>query len=140
MKKFLSISFSFLILLSVMHITIARHYCGSEIATSEKISVSGELATCGMEDPNDQGVLPGVYFKAHCCDNEVSTLVVDNNYAPSFSIFKAFPQPVLQVYHNVEVLNLQQIVVLNLYNTNVFPPGNYLASAVSLPDICVFRI
>jgi len=140
MRKILSILFASLILISGLHISIAKHYCSGESSAFEKISVTGEFATCGMEDPNDQGVLPGVYFKAHCCDNEVSTLVVDNNYAPSFSIFKAFPLPVLQVYHNVEVLNLQQIVILSLYNTNVLPPGNYLASSVSLPDICEFRI
>ncbi len=140
MRKILSILFASLILISGLHISIAKHYCSGESSAFEKISVTGELATCGMEDPKDQEVIPGVYFKAHCCDNEVSTLVVDNNYAPSFSIFKVFPQPVLQVCHNIEVFNLQQIVVFSLYNTNVLPPGDYLASAVSLPDICVFRI
>jgi hypothetical protein len=140
MRKILSILFASLILISGLHISIAKHYCSGESSAFEKISVTGELATCGMESPNDQGVLPGVHFKAHCCENEVSTLIVDNNYAPSFSIFKVFPQPVMQVCHIIEVFNLQQIVVLSLYNTNVLPPGNYLASAVSLPDICVFRI
>lgn len=132
--------FASLILVSGLHISIAKHYCSGESSAFEKISVTGELATCGMENPKDEKPLQGVNFKAHCCDNEVSTLIIDNNYAPSFSIFKAFPQPVLQVCHNIEVFNLQQIVVLSLYNTNVLPPGNYLASAVSLPDICVFRI
>lgn len=132
--------FASLILVSGLHISIAKHYCSGESSAFEKISVTGELATCGMENPKDEAPLQGVNFNAHCCDNEVSTFVVDNNYAPSFSIFKAFPQPVLQVCHNIEVFNLQQIVVLSLYNTNVLPPGNYLASAVSLPDICVFRI
>ncbi|MCX6220088.1 MAG: hypothetical protein NTZ69_03785 [Bacteroidia bacterium] len=140
MRKILSILFASLILISGLHISIAKHYCSGESAAFEKISVTGELATCGMEDPKDEKPLQGVNFKAHCCDNEVSTFVVDNNYAPSFSIFKVFPQPVLQVCRNIEVFNLQQIVVLSLYNTNVLPPGNYLASAVSLPDICVFRI
>jgi len=140
MRKILSILFASLILVSGLHISIAKHYCSGESSAFEKISVTGELATCGMEDPKDLAPLQGVNFKAHCCDNEISTLIVDNNYAPSFSIFKAFPQPVLQVYNNIEILNLQQIVSIDLYNTNVLPPGNYLASAVSLPDICVFRI
>jgi len=140
MRKILSILFASLILVSGLHISIAKHYCSGDSSAFEKISVTGELATCGMENPKDEKSLQGVNFKAHCCDNEITTLVVDNNYAPSCSIFKAFPQPVLQVYNSIEVLNLQQIVVLNLYNTNVLPPGNYLASAVSLPDICVFRI
>ncbi len=141
MRNILSILFASLILISGLHISIAKHFCSGESSSFEKISVTGEFATCGMEDPKGEEPLQGVNFKAHCCDNEVSTMVVDNNYAPSFSIFKAFPQPVLQVYNNnIEVLNLQQIVLIDLYNTNVLPPGNYLASAVSLPDICVFRI
>ena len=140
MRKILSILFASLILISGLHISIAKHYCSGESSAFEKISVTGELATCGMEDSNNQAVLPGEYVKALCCDNEVSTLVVDSNYSPSFSIFKVFPQPVLQVYHNTGIFNLQQVIVLSLYNTNVLPPGNYLASAVSLPDICVFRI
>jgi hypothetical protein len=140
MRKILSILFASLILISGLHISIAKHYCSGESSAFGKISVTGELATCGMENPKDEQPLQGVNFKAHCCDNEVSTLVVDNNYAPSFSIFKAFPQPFLQVCHIIEVFNLQQIVVLSLYNTHVLPPGNYLASDVSLPDICVFRI
>src|ERR1035437_9529583 len=94
MKKFLSISFSFLILLSVMHITIARHYCGSEIATSEKVSVSGELASCGMEGSDNSNLLPGKHFNTHCCDDEVLVLAVDNNYTPSFSEFKVFSQQI----------------------------------------------
>jgi len=140
MRKILSILFASLILISGLHISIAKHYCSGESSAFEKISVTGELATCGMEDPKGEVPLQGVNFKAHCCDNEISTLIVDSNYAPSFSIFKVFPQPVMQVYHNVEVLNLQQFFTLSLYNTNVLPPGNYLASSVSLPDICVFRI
>jgi hypothetical protein len=140
MKKFLSISFSFLILLSVMHITIATHYCGSEIATSEKISVSGELATCGMESMDDNSTLPGDYFRTHCCDDKVSVLAVDNNYAPSSFEFKAFPQHILQVFIIPADFQFQSLVVSNLLNTNVHPPGNYLVSDVSLPDICVFRI
>ena len=140
MRKILSILFASLILISGLHISIAKHYCSGESSAFKKISVTGELATCGMEDPNGEVPLQGVNFKAHCCDNEVSTLIVDNNYAPSLSLFKVFAQPVLQVYHNIEVFNLQQIVVSSLYNTNVLPPGDYLASEVSLPDICVFRI
>jgi hypothetical protein len=123
-----------------MHITIARHYCGSEIATSEKISFSGELASCGMEDAGDNSSLSGNYFKTHCCDDKVSVLAVENNYAPSFFEFKAFSQSVLQVFYIPESYNYQPLFVSNLLNTNVHPPGDYLVSDVNLPDICVFRI
>lgn len=140
MKKILSILFASLILVSGLHISVARHYCGGEGEAFEKISLTGELASCGMEDSQDNSNLPGVYFKTHCCDDEVSILATDNNYSPSFSEFKVFPQPVSQVYIIPVGYHFQPVLVFNRFNTFVFPPGNYLASSVSLPDICVFRI
>jgi len=140
MKKFLSISFSFLILLSGLHITIATHYCGSEGATSEKVSVTGELASCGMEGPEETCPLPGKHLGTHCCDDKVSVLAVDNNYAPSVSDFKAFSQHILQVFNIPASLQISSLTAVNLISTSVSPPGYYLVSAVSLPDICVFRI
>ena len=66
--------------------------------------------------------------------------MVDSNYAPSFSNFKAFSQSALQVVNIPASFNIQPLLVSNLLNTNVHPPGNYLVTDVSLPDICVFRI
>ena len=139
MKKFLSISFSFLILLSVMHFTISTHYCGGEIAGS-KVSVLGELASCGMEGSDDSIPLPGKHFKIHCCNDEVSVLEVDNNYAPSSFEFKAFSQPVLPLFYFPASVQINSFSALNLICTNVSPPGIFMVSDVSLPKICVFRI
>ncbi len=141
MKKILSILFALLILLSGTHFTISKHYCGSEVATSEKVSVSGELASCGMEDPHDNNTLPGMHFRTHCCDNEVSVLAVDKNYAPSLTVFKAFSQPVLlQIFDIPASFSIHPLYAVNHNGTNVRPPGYFLVSDVSLPDICVFRI
>ena len=139
MKKFLSISFSLLILLSGMHFTVSTHFCGGKIAAS-KVSFSGELASCGMEKAVDQCLSSGSHLSTNCCHNKISAFVVDSNYAPSFSDFKAFSQSVLQVFYIPARFNIQPLLVSNLLNTNVHPPGNYLVSDVSLPDICVFRI
>ena len=139
MKKFLSISFSLLILLSGMHFTVSTHYCGGKIAAS-KVSFSGEVASCGMEKTVDQCLSSGSHLSTNCCHNKISAFVVDSNYAPSFSEFNAFSQPVLQIFNIPASFNVQLLSVLNLLNTNVHPPGNYLVSGVSLPDICVFRI
>ena len=139
MKKFLSISFSFLILLSVMHITIATHYCGG-VKASSKVSFSGELATCGMEGPVDQCQLPGKHITSHCCTDKISVFTVENNYTPSSSEFKVASQNFLQAFDIPASFKIQPLFVSNLLNTNVHPPGNYLVSDVSLPDICVFRI
>jgi hypothetical protein len=139
-KKLLSISFAFLIALSVMHITIATHHCGRDNATTEKVSIIGELASCGMEDTDDQCSLPGKYFRTHCCDDKVSVLAVDNNYSPSFSEFKAFSQHILQIFDSSESFQYHSLTVADHISTSVSPPGIFLVSAVSLPDICVFLI
>lgn len=139
-KKLLSISFAFLIALSVMHITIATHHCGSGNTTTEKVSIDGELASCGMEGPDNQCPLPGKRFSTHCCDDNVSVLAVDNNYAPSFSEFKAYSLHILQVFDISESFQFYSLTAVNLISTSVSPPGIFLVSSVSLPDICVFRI
>jgi hypothetical protein len=140
MKKFLSISFSFLILLSVMHITVATHHCDGSDATFEKLSVTGKLASCGMENTKVTSSESGKYFSTHCCDDNVVVLAVDNNYSPSSYDFKVFPQSVLQIFDITASVGVQSFSVSNLLNTNFRPPGCYQVSAVSLPGICVFRI
>jgi len=123
-----------------MHITIATHHCGIGNSTTEKVSIDGELASCGMEGPEDQCSLPGTHFSKHCCDDNVSVLAVDNNYSPSFSEFKAFSLHILQVFDIPASLKIHSLIAINLFSTSVSPPGYFIVSAVSLPDICVFRI
>ena len=141
MKKFLSISFSLLILVSGLQLTVSTHYCGGEIAAS-KLSVSGELASCGMEAPvpDKQCTSTGTHLESNCCNTKVSVFAIDNNYPPSVSDYKSFSQIVLQVFDIPVSYQVQSFSVLSLYSTNVSPPGNFMVSAVSLPDICVFRI
>ncbi len=139
MKKFLSISFSILILFAGMQLTISTHYCGGKIAAS-KVSVSGDLASCGMEAPAKQCPYTGSHLGSNCCNTKVSVFAIDNNYPPSFSEFKQFSQHIVQVFIIPESFQLHSISALNLFCTNSSPPGSFQVSAVSLPDICVFRI
>jgi hypothetical protein len=139
MKKFLSISFAMLILLSGMHFTIATHYCGGRNAFT-KLSVSGELASCGMEGSAGECSLPVKLSGAHCCKDKVAAFVVDTNYAPAYSQFKVLPQPVLQVFELPFLLSYNPPFFQNLSFTYVRPPGHFSVSDVSLPLICVFRI
>lgn len=97
MKKLLSISIAFIMLLSGLQLTVSRHYCGGELADS-KVSVWGHVASCGMETATDDCTQPGNHVKSSCCNNKVSVYEVDHNYSPSFTEFKAFAQTVLQVF------------------------------------------
>jgi hypothetical protein len=139
MKKLFSISIALLMLLSGMQLTISRHYCGGELADS-KVSVIGQIASCGMETATNDCTQTGNHLKSNCCNNKVSVYTVDHNYSPSFTEFKAFSQSVLQVYLVPENNLFHSLTSFLQTSTDASPPGNFLATAVSLPKICVFRI
>jgi hypothetical protein len=139
MKKLFSISIALLMLLSGMQLTISQHYCGGELADSN-VSVLGQIASCGMEGETDECTQPGNHVESSCCNDQVSVYAVDHNYSPSFTEFKAFSQTILQVYFIPENTTFYSQTSLLLTNNGESPPGIYLASAVSLPKICVFRI
>jgi hypothetical protein len=139
MKKILSISVALLMLLSGMQLTISRHYCGGELADS-KVSLTGHIASCGMEGETDDCAQPGNHVESSCCNNKVSFYAVDHNFSPSFSEFKTFEQPVLQVFILPEIQNFIAINAYNRIYTDVSPPPNWLVSDVNLSDIGVFRI
>ena len=138
MKKLFAISFALLILLSGMHISIAVHFCGERISAT-KLSVSGELATCGMEGSRHECSRTVKLTCTHCCKDKLAAFVVERNYTQSFSEFKAISQNLLQVFILPSFLTNHSQTPINLFCANVSPPGHLLVSDVSLPDICVFR-
>lgn len=140
-KKILSILIAFLILLSLMQFTIATHYCGGDGETFVKFSITGELASCGMESCDDKYSAQEKYFEKTCCNDNISVLAVYNNFAPLFTNFTVFALHVLKIYIipvNIEIHSL--IAIVNSSSADVSPPGNFLVRAVSLPIICVFLI
>jgi len=139
MKKILSISVALLMLLSGLQLTVSRHYCGGELADT-KASFIGHIASCGMEGETDDCAQPGNHVESSCCNNQVSVYAVDHNFAPSFTSFKSFEQPVLQVFILPEIQNFNAYPTYNNFYTDVSPPINPLVSDVNLSDIGVFRI
>jgi hypothetical protein len=139
MKKLFSIVFAALILLSGMHLTLATHLCGGEVS-AVKLSFTHEKAGCGMcaeeaATPTDKSV-----GNEGCCKDEMSFYAVDNNYSPSILQINHTANQLLQVFDIPKTIGIQLNHTNSATNANVQPPGNYIASAVSLPDICVFRI
>jgi len=121
-----------------MHLTVATHYCGGTFAAS-KISVSGKLASCGMEGTEDTCPLPGDHLKSHCCDDEVTVYAIDGNYTPSFQDITVNTLSVMQSFTLPVNLTFHSIISKRTLFANYHPPDNLLSSAVSLADICVFR-
>ena len=139
MKKLFSIVFAGMILLSGMHLSIASHLCGGELA-AVKWSVLDEKAGCGMESIKPVNSTQKSFEAESCCKDEISYYSVDNNYNPSFVQTTVPEHHLLQVFYIPLSLGIQFKNTTLSTHTHVQPPGIYLASAVQLPDICVFLI
>jgi hypothetical protein len=137
MKTILSIPLIVLILFSGLIVSFATHYCeGSVVAT--KVSLTGELATCGMEQTTSDHLLID-RFCSHCCDNTASVYSICNNYFPSaFSVEDPLLQAISVYFLPLDYL-LSPEMISNTLNT-IRPPGSYTPNSVTLPDLCIFRI
>ena len=137
MKKLFSIVFAAMILLSGMHLSLATHFCGGEVS-AVKLSFTHQNASCGMCS-TDATAEKSIAAES-CCRNELSFYAVDSNYNPSTLEINKPVNHLLQVFDIPKAIGIQFNHTSSTLNANVQPPGKFIASAVSLPDICVFRI
>ena len=138
MKNILTILLASFILLSGMHLSIAKHFCDGEVA-DVKISFSGVKATCGMENNEGTCSLHEVVTSS-CCTNDLSVITVDNYFSSTTLKVKEISQPISQLFFLPLIQSLYSLVPTFQAYTDVRPPDTIIASAVSLPKICVFRI
>jgi len=139
MKKGTSISLVILIIIGILHLSIANHYCGGKIAAS-KLSSSGHLANCGME-ANDMTVSQsGISFTKSCCEDVIISYTIDSYYVPSFPVISDSYHHEFQIFSVPALSSFNSITNLNSLNTNVKPPRVLMSTHVDLSDICVFRI
>lgn len=138
-KKIVSISLLFLTLTALLHLSIATHYCGGMKAAS-KISFSGKLATCGME--NDKTVMPvtGFQLTTDCCDNAIVFLGINGNYFPSFSSVPVAYQNIIQLFIVPADMPFNGVAGANSISADISPPDVYSPYNVDLSDICILRI
>lgn len=139
MKKFISISITLLLLTAMLHLSVATHYCGGKIASS-KISISGKLATCGMEA--DQKVIPqtGSILASHCCENVLVFYGINSTFFPTYSFVQATYQQHFQVFSVPADLNPNSIAFIKSNSINASPPGASACNSVDISNICVLRI
>jgi hypothetical protein len=137
MKGIFAIISSVAILASGMTFSIDRHYCGGELA-ARRISVSGKLASCGMEKvQNNCSNQPSLDKK--CCDDQVTFYRISSKYLPEY--FRLSYTSDFKDITSVPVCNvLIRGSNLAINWTWEFPPGVKLKSAPALSEICVFRI
>lgn len=139
MKKVISISLVLLVIASVMHISVAAHFCGGELASSN-LSLTAKLAECGMES-NKTTPSSETSYNQHCCDNTLTFYAINNNYLPTSQILTAGAQQSnIQLFSIFPQYALPSEIIPRSLNSNISPPGVLLSTHVDLPDICVFRI
>jgi hypothetical protein len=139
MRKGLSILLILLMLSAMLHLTLATHYCGGRLASS-KVSLTGKLANCGMEDSKKELPLPGTNFTQHCCDDAVIFCGTDNNYIPSFSCSPESCQYNFQVFAVSGRYSVNSFLSFKILCTDISPPGELMSTDVDLSEVCVFRI
>jgi hypothetical protein len=128
-----------LVLTAMLHLTVATHYCGGEVAAS-KISISGKLASCGMEAAEKSDNSEGTQIRAHCCEDVLTTYGIDNTYTPSYSFLPENTNNDYKIFNIPADLAYTCSAALTFLFTDVSPPGYLLSTDVDLTSICVFRI
>jgi hypothetical protein len=137
MKRTFTILITAVLIASGMHVSIDRHYCGGTLA-DVKLSFTGKLASCGMEQA-ESDCRSNPVFDQKCCEDQISYLNISTNYFPEFS------NTVNPVYEK-DIILIQSASYLtpNSYFTGsdiiVLPPGDKIKPGLTQPEICVFRI
>jgi hypothetical protein len=139
MKKVISVSLSVLFIAAMLHLSIATHYCGGRVAGS-KISVSGKLASCGMESVDSDLPLTGLHFVSHCCDNVLVFCGINSTFFPTVTFVQESFEHCFRIFSVPVELARNISEPLKSDYTNVSPPGASASSSVELADICVLRI
>lgn len=138
MKNVLTILLAFFILISGMHLSIAKHICGGELA-DVKISISETTSSCGMEKAQ---TACGAHDQttSDCCRNEITRLEVDHYFgSPSMEINKVF-QPVVVLFFLPLIQSTYSVDSDNRVLAAADGNDKIPIREVSLPKICVFRI
>jgi hypothetical protein len=137
MKKVLTIIIAAFLLASGMQVSIDHHYCGGSLAGT-RISLTGKLASCGMEKPESSS--PGyLVFDKKCCEDHVSYYSISSNYYPEY--FKlTYPSSERWTIHLLTGNTISDNSYYPDLNNWGFPPGDYFKSRLTQSEICVFRI
>ena len=114
MKKSLSISLIFLLLISTGGLTINKHFCGGILVSTKINSVLDEKSCCGQDETEDM----------NCCENETQLIQVDEDYVFS-SKPVAFEPIVLTLFYQHFDINF------HTKNNNLVP----FFSGISPPTI-----
>jgi hypothetical protein len=138
MRKGITILFILVMMLSGAHLTVAKHFCGGKVAAT-KISLSGKLATCGMEGTGGTCPSSGSNLNTHCCNNQVATFGMINIFTAPVSVQSEKSEIIPHIFYLPVARSFYHNQVNNRSFTDAGPPGEFTASAVNLINICISR-
>lgn len=119
MKKGLAILFSLLIFLSNTNITIAKHFCGGSMVSSELV-FGTEHPDCGMESAKSECNTESeeATIENSCCDNEVLSMGGDvsfdnliQDYQIDTHFFLSYIQSYIQLFSSELNLNKPSVFI-----------------------------
>jgi len=137
MKKSLAILFAVILFASWMQVSIDHHYCGGQLADT-RISLTGKMASCGMEQSGPDCPL-NTFFDQKCCEDKICYYSINTNYYSEYL-------NLTQTAPGRDLIPADKDILLSSIPFNPFlidwvlPPGDYLSSAVTQSGICIFRI
>jgi hypothetical protein len=140
MKRIVSIPLILLILFSGINVNIASHYCRGNFAGA-RVSLSGKLATCGMEEDRPVTLPSRDLISNLCCEDFISSFSISTNYVPSSSY--TLSETRLEINHDYIDYDglsvMRQIPVFVIY-TKIRPPGLFSPVSIEQQELCVFQI
>jgi hypothetical protein len=125
------------LLASGMQVSLDRHYCCGTLADI-KISVTGKMASCGMEQ--SESSCPGrAIIDRKCCEDQVTFYSISSKYYPEY-----FRLTLTTSERDIFPLQMGNFISYNSFNPDLincfYPPGDNLKPRLTQPDLCVLRI
>jgi hypothetical protein len=138
MKTILSIPLIILILFTGVSVKFATHYCGGYVSDT-KISLTGELATCGMESDIETNTQQQT-LRHHCCDNTITAYSICNTFlASTYDVDYQGQQLTNDIFVPIDYI-IDNKININILNNHPKPPGSFNPNSVDRPVLCIFRI
>jgi len=139
MKRIAAIALLFLILFTGINVKIASHFCGGNFS-GIKVSLTGELASCGME--SQSGTKPSEdLLSRHCCDDLLFSVSINTNYVPSSCHYITVAgQDINQTFIIQDQTFIAQSILYSAVSGSKRPPGGFNPSDVEQQVICIFQI
>lgn len=138
MKTILSIPLIMLMLFTGISVKFATHYCGGFVSDT-KISLTGELATCGMESDAESQTQQQT-LRHHCCDNTLTAYSFCNTFFGStYDVDNQEQQLINNIFIPVDYI-IDSKININILNNHTKPPGYFNPNSVDRRVLCIFRI